>query len=221
LVLLGLVAFSPISIAQGLGSMVGTVSDPSGAVVPAAKVSVIEPATGYSRIAHTNSDGYYVLASLRPTGYTLIAEAPGFRAFKQTGITLLADQTLTVNVSLQLGSTSEVVTVTGNEVQVDTSTATLKQVIEMSRLEGLPMNGRNVATLTLLVPGALPSPSGGSDQGTSKTIPGAVTVSVNGSRQNQTTYLLDGGNNLDEYTNVNQPFPFPDALQEFLSLIHI
>jgi hypothetical protein len=215
LVLLGLLVVCPFSLTQGLGSIVGTVIDPSGAVVPAAKVSVIEPATGYSRLALTNSDGYYVLASLRPTGYVLIAEARGFRAFKQTGITLLADQTLTVNVSLQLGATTELVTVTGNEVQVDTSTATLKQVIEMSRLQGLPLNGRNVASLTLLVPGALPSASGGSDQGTSKTIPGAVTFSVNGSRQNQTTYLLDGGNNLDEYTNVNQPFPFPDALQEF------
>src|SRR5207253_8505743 len=65
------------------------------------------------------------------------------------------------------------------------------------------------------VPGTVVTPDAGADQETTKTIPGALTISGNGSRQNQISYLLDGGNNLDEYTNVNQPFPFPDALQEF------
>jgi len=79
----------------------------------------------------------------------------------------------------------------------------------------LPLNGRNAATLTLLVAGAVNSPNGGADQGATKTFPGAVTFSANGARQNTISYQLDGGNCVDEYTNVNQPFPFPDALQEF------
>src|SRR5438093_12094057 len=77
------------------------------------------------------------------------------------------------------------------------------------------MNGRNAGALTLLVQRTVTKPHAGADQGTRKTIPGALTISANGSRQNQISYMLDGGNNLDEYTNVNQPFPFPDALQQF------
>src|SRR5581483_7329712 len=79
----------------------------------------------------------------------------------------------------------------------------------------VPLNGRNAAQLTLGISGAINSPNGGADQGQTKTFPGAVTPSINGSRQNAVSYMLDGGNNVDEYTNVNAPFPFPDALQEF------
>src|SRR5205809_583158 len=109
-------------------------------------------------------------------------------------------------------------------VQVNTADSTQKQVIEQQRITELPLNGRNAAELTLLVPGAVVLPSvesptgtygGGTNQGVTKTFPGAVVISTNGSRQNQISYQLDGGNNVDEYTNVNQPFPFPDALQEF------
>ena len=207
--------FSAFAHAQGLGSIVGTVSDPSGAVVASAKATATEAGTGFSRTAMTDSQGYYVIPSLRPAQYNLSVEATGFRLANQKGITLLADQTLTVNVMLQLGAQTEIVTVEGGATQADTSTSTLKQVIELSRIEDLPSNGRNAAALTLGVPGAVEAPSGGADQGTTKTYPTAVTISINGSRQNQISYMLDGGNNVDEYTNVNQPFPFPDALQEF------
>ena len=100
-------------------------------------------------------------------------------------------------------------------LQVDTSTSTLGQVVERQRISGLPLNGRNVAQLVLTVPGAVNAPNGGADQGATKTFPSAVTYSANGSRQAQISYQLDGGNYVDEYTNVNQPFPFPDALEEF------
>ena len=138
----------------------------------------------------------------------------GFRSSKQE-VTLLADQALTVNGRLQLGTPTEVVEVTGTELQVDTTTSTLRHVVEQARLTELPLNGRNAATLTLTTTGAVLSPNGGADQGTTKTFPGAVTYAVNGARQNWVSYQLDGGNYVDEYTNVNQPFPNPDALQEF------
>src|SRR5262249_50117876 len=138
---------------------------------------------------------------------------------------VLADQTLTVNLKVQVGSLTEVVTIADTSAQVDTTTATLKQVIEQRRLTELPLNGRNAADLSLLVAGTLNYPTnpanptgtfaGGTLQGATKTFPGAVAIITNGSRQNQVSYQLDGGNNVDEYTNVNQPFPMPDALQEF------
>ena len=155
------------------------------------------------------------MSVMRPAQYKVTVEAPAFRTYSQTGVTLLADQTLSVNAQLVVGQTSETVEVTGQEVQVDTSTSTVRNVVDQQRITELPLNGRNAAELTLTTTGATPSTNGGADQGTTKTFPGAVTISVNGARQNQISYQLDGGNYVDEYTNVNQPFPFPDALQEF------
>jgi len=207
-------AFPRLSHAQGLGSIVGTVTDPSGAAIPSAKITVTQSGTSFSRVAISNADGSYVISSLSPADYFLSAEAKGFSLAKQS-MTLLADQSLTVNVKMQLGMANQVVEVAVDNVQVDTSTSTLSQVIEQQRIAELPLNGRNAATLTLLVAGAVNSPNGGADQGATKTFPGAVTFSANGARQNTISYQLDGGNYVDEYTNVNQPFPFPDALQEF------
>jgi Carboxypeptidase regulatory-like domain/TonB dependent receptor len=214
LVLLGLFFFCPLSFAQGLGSIVGTVADPSGAPVASAQITCTQADTSVTRAATSNSDGYFVIPSLAPAKYIVTVRMSGF-SDEKAEVTLLADQTLTINLKLRLGGTTETVTVTGAELQVDTTTSTLTQVIEQQRLVELPLNGRNAAQLTLLVPGALNSPGGGADQGNTKTFPGAVTIAANGARQNMVSYQLDGGNYLDEYTNVNQPFPFPDALQEF------
>src|SRR6266852_8565484 len=211
--------------AQGFGKIVGNVIDPSGAVIPDAKITVTEAGKGFSRTATTDSSGYYVLDSLRPSQYNLIVEASGFHTFDQKGVTLLADQTLTANVNMQVGAVSESVSVSTAGEQVDTTTSTLKQVIEQRSITELPLNGRNAAELSLLVAGTVSYPTnpanptgtfaGGALQGATKTFPGAVAIVTNGSRQNQVSYQLDGGNNVDEYTNVNQPFPMPDALQEF------
>jgi hypothetical protein len=108
-----------------------------------------------------------------------------------------------------------VVTVEATAQQTDTYTSTIKEVVDSQRMVDLPLNGRNAATLATLVPGAVISPNGGADQGQTKTFPGAVTITTNGSRQDMVAYNLDGIDNVDRYTNVNMPFPFPDALQEF------
>lgn len=213
--LMALVVYSSMSQAQGFGSIVGRITDPSGAAVASAKITVTQEGTGLSRSATSDTEGLFVVPALPPAPYTVVVEALGFSNARQTGVTLLADQTLTVNMTVKLGATTEVMTVSAGDIQVDTSTSTLKQVIEQERITELPLNGRNAAELTLLVPGAVTAPSGGAQQGSTKTFPGAVTISINGARQNQISYQLDGGNNVDEYTNVNQPFPFPDALQEF------
>jgi len=209
-----LALFSAVSFAQGLGSIVGTVSDPSGAILSGAKITATETGTGIARSTVTDAQGYYVIPSVKPADYNITVESQGFRTEKQQ-VSVLADQSLTVNVHLQLGAPTEIVEVTGTDLQVDTTTSTVKQVIEERRMVELPLNGRNAATLTLLVPGVVNSPNGGADQGATKTFPGGVTYSSNGTRQNTIAYNLDGGNYIDEYTNVNQPFPFPDALQEF------
>ncbi|HMJ20448.1 MAG TPA: carboxypeptidase-like regulatory domain-containing protein, partial [Terriglobales bacterium] len=208
LALLGLVVFSTLSSklshAQGLGSIAGTVTDPTGAAIASAQITLTQIGTGFAREATTDAEGYYVVPSLRPTQYTLVIKARGFSDTRQN-VTLLADQTLTVNLTLKVGSGNEIIEVQGNAPQVDTMTSTMRQVVEQARISELPLNGRNAAQLTLLSSGTVTSPNGGADQGFTKTFPGAVTISANGARQNMVSYQLDGGNYVDEYTNVNQP----------------
>src|SRR6266852_6572206 len=174
-----LVAFSLPAWGQGLGTIAGTVNDPSGAAIALANVSVTEVGTGLSRSSVTSQEGHYVLNSLRPAEYILSVEQAGFEKFRQTGIVLVASQSLIINIHMTLGSTSESVTVNANGTQVDTTTPTLKQVIDSSRMVELPLNGRNAAQLTTLVAGAVTAPSNNADQGPAKTFPAAVTVSTN------------------------------------------
>ncbi len=128
---------------------------------------------------------------------------------------LRADAVITVNISLKPGKATETVTVSADSVQIDVTTGTLSQVIGTSQVSDLPLNGRNASALTEEVAGVTFAPGGQADQGNTKTFPSAVTISANGTFVGQTNYMLDGGNNVDEYTNVNEPFPMPDALQEF------
>jgi hypothetical protein len=201
--------------AQGLSTINGSVTDPSGAVIPNAKISAVEVDTTLSREAVSNSDGLYVLNGLRPTRYNILASAPGFRPLTQAGIVLEANDAITINLKLEIGATSETLNVEAAAVQVDTTTATIRQVVDSARMVELPLNGRNAAQLTALVAGAVNAPSNNADQGTTKTFPGAVTVSVNGGRQNNIAFNLDGVHSEDIFSNVNQPLPMPDALQEF------
>jgi hypothetical protein len=209
------IVFANFGFAQERGTILGTVTDPSSAAVPGARVTLTEVATGLSRNAATDGQGGYVVPSLRPTNYSLSVEAQGFQKFVQTGIVLQANQSSTVNIKLELGATTQEVTVAAMTAQVDTSTSTLRQVVDERLVVDLPLNGRNAATLTTLVAGAVAAPSDGVNQSQGITFPAVSIASTNGAVQNQVNYQLDGANNLDNYTNANMPFPFPDALQEF------
>jgi hypothetical protein len=200
---------------QGYGTISGTVTDASGGSVVGAKVIVVDPANAQTRTATTNESGYYVVTSLNPATYTVKVEQRGFREITQSNVVLQASQSLTLNIALTIGTVDEQVTVEAEPIQVDTTTPTLKEVVDKTRMIAIPLNGRNAAMLTTLVSGAVISPSNNADQGNAKTFPAAVPISVNGTRENQTGYWLDGAPNIDFISNINQPFPFPDALQEF------
>ncbi len=210
-----IISFSAVAFGQGFGTIVGTVTDTSGAVAPAAKIKVTDEATGTIRETTTNEQGYYVVPALRPATYTLSIEATGFAPAVRKGVLLQADESITVNQTVSLQQSNQTVEVTGEASQVNTSTSTISDVVDQRRVVDLPLNGRNAASLLLVVAGAIPAPASDVDQGNTKTFPTTVTVSTNGSRQNQVSFRLDGANNNDLYTNANQPFPFPDALQEF------
>ncbi|HVU48526.1 MAG TPA: carboxypeptidase regulatory-like domain-containing protein [Terracidiphilus sp.] len=203
--------------AQGYGTISGAITDPSGALVASATVTATQTQTGRETLVNTNREGIYVFPSLLPTEYSITVAAPGFESYTQMGVVLQANQALTVNISLRVGATTQSVSVTSETPQVDTTTGTLSQVIDVSRVLEMPLNGRNAASLITLVAGVSDATAAGNgvDQGMGKTFPAAVVTTSNGTLPNQSNYLLNGGNNVDEMTNVNGPFPFPDALQEF------
>ncbi len=201
--------------AQGRGSVSGTVTDETGANVPGAAVTITQIDKNLPTKIASDASGVYSFPSLPPATYQLEVTAPGFQSYRQPAVVLQADQSLTINVKLHIGATDTTVNVTAETPQLNLTNGTLNQVIDERRVNDLPLNGRNVAQLTTLVAGSVTAPNDSADQGQTKTFPVAVTISTNGSRANQVNYLLDGGNNLDEYTNVNMPFPMPDSVQEF------
>lgn len=215
---------------QPTGTITGTVSDPSGAAIVGAKVRATNLNTGLSRNTTTANDGGYVFP-LVPVGfYSVTVEAQGFRHFEQRGVEVRTDESASVPVSLQIGSATQSVTVEANAQMVQTQSGALSEVVSKQKIVELPLNGRNAATLILLTPGVADltpgsassvggggnsSFSGCTDTIQSTSYPGAQAISANGARTDMVNYNLDGGSNLDPYTNTNNPFPNPDSLEEF------
>ncbi|HLJ18248.1 MAG TPA: carboxypeptidase regulatory-like domain-containing protein [Bryobacteraceae bacterium] len=201
------------------GAIVGSIQDPGGAVVPNAKVTATASATGLTRETHSGNDGQYVLPLLPVGVYSISVEAGGFERFEQTGIVVTADQNSMVPVALQVGSSTQSVTVAANAQMVETRSGALSQVINERNIIELPLNGRNPAALVLLTPGTLnlgaSNAGGGSGGLQTVAYPGALLISSGGARYNGVNYYLDGGFNEDIYNSINNPFPNPDAVEEF------
>jgi hypothetical protein len=188
------------------------VADSSGGVIPGVTIIALETGTNISRETVSGANGRYQFPSLRPTTYEIRAELAGFRTVRQTNVGLAANQNLTLNITLELGELSETVTVAGEAASVDISSATIAEVVDSKRIVELPLNGRDAARLSTLVAGMVLTQI---DQESGKTIPGALRLSTNGTQSRQASFRLDGTNHTDSYFQQNQPFPFPDALQEF------
>src|ERR1700733_2892873 len=152
---------TPFLFSQGFGSIQGTVTDSSGAVVPSAVVSAVEKKTGITTRATANSSGSYVFPSLPPAEYSLSAAATGFFNAVLEGVVLEADQSATANFTLHAGAVSQTVTVGANATLPDTTTGTLSEVINTASVNELPLNGRNAAQLTTLVAGVVAAPNEG------------------------------------------------------------
>ena len=206
------VALTGPAFAQGQGQINGVITDSSGAVVPGVAVTAVEQQTGLARETISGANGLYTFPALRPTIYEIRAVLTGFRTIRRTGIELLANQNLTVNVTLELGELNETVSVAGDAANVDITTATISEVVDHARIVELPLNGRDAAKLTTLVAGTVISSV---STETGKTIPGALRLSSNGSQALSVSFRLDGTSNTDLYEHENLTFPFPEALQEF------
>lgn len=190
----------------------GTVSDQSGGAIAGAQIQATETERQTLRTAVSDELGGYVLPNLPVGPYRLEVRAAGFKDYIQTGIVLEVGNNVQINIPMQVGSVNETIEVKANAVSVETKDNAVAQVIDQRRINELPLNGRQ-ATQLILISGA--ASYGDSGDTGSKTFYSATRISVAGGQGNGTAYLLDGGDNTDAMSNVNMPFPFPDALQEF------
>ena len=194
----------------------GSVLDSQGAVIPGAKVTLLQVSTNQVRATNADQAGAFLFPLLPVGEYRLTVEQSGFKKYEQTGLRLQVNDNVKVDVRLQVGDISTAVTIEASAVAVETSGASIKEVIDSRRVVDLPLNGRNLADLTLLVPGVAPSGNPNGDAALQQySAPGAKALTVNGSRQNQLKYTLDGGDNTDSLRNSSVSFPFPEAVQEF------
>jgi hypothetical protein len=194
----------------------GRVTDQQGALVPDASVTVTQIATGIVRVAKSNHEGDWEFPSIAVGAYRVAVQKDGFNRVEQNGILLQVNDNRRVDFVLSVGSAATTVSVEATAMAVDVSGAALTGVVDSSSVVDLPLNGRDLAALTFLVPGvqSASGATGGTGDG-AKIAFAARQFSVDGSRQNNLAFTLDGGDNQDTLENLNMPFPFPDAVQEF------
>jgi hypothetical protein len=170
------------------GTISGVVQDPSGAVLPGVAVTITGTATGLARAAVSGEGGRYVVPALPPGVYELRAELAGFAPHVRRGLSLAVNETLALNLTLQIGTLAVEDVVVGTAPLVNTSTSELSYLVGQEAIERLPLNGRNYTDLALLQPGviAYPHRDGGS------VVAHGMGVSVNGQDPRANVYLLDG-----------------------------
>ena len=188
-------------------------TDPSGAVVPGAKVTITNTETGLVRSTVTNGTGSYAARELSIGRYNVRVEAQGFKAYEQTGITLNVNDTVKADAALQVGGIQEVVTVEANAVQIQTSTNEVSQTITDTLVSQLSTNGRNVLQLAALVPGAAASIP---DFDTPMAQTQNRAISYGGQRSDHNNWLINGGEAYDRGGGgILIVSPSQDSLQEF------
>src|SRR5215218_8444111 len=164
---------------QGTGTISGIVTDSQNAIVGGASVQVTQVETGQAFKTQTNERGFYTAPGLAVGSYEVMAELKGFKRAVRSGLTLQVNQNAQVNLVLEVGQITESVQVIGETPLVDTSGATLGQVVENRRIQELPLNGRSALALTMLTPGVVsnagPTNSGFGDRGIQLS-----SISING-----------------------------------------
>lgn len=192
------------------GRIVGTVSDPQGAVLPNAHITVTNVATGIVTKTTSDKDGYYQAPELPIGAYKVKVEHDGFKIF-ETEAFLDINQVQRVDAKLLLGAKNEIVEVTGAAAVVETVNPTMGSTISEMEIHNAPLNGRNALDLALLQPGVIPADNPGNGGASSAT----TAFSISGGRNDSNTIILDGGVDNDLLSNGVVYNPNPDAIQEF------
>ena len=216
--------WSPLLHGQATGSFSGTVSDNAGAVLSGADVKIISQGTGFTREAKTDDSGHYLIPLLPVAFYMIHVDAPGFGAAEQKDVRLQVDEHRELNFTLRPASVNTTVDVNATEVAVETASPSLGQVITAEEVAELPLNGRNFVQLATLTPGTTQSTnpvsfftSAASSEAATR---GAFSLSVGGSREQSTDWLLDGNDNNQLDEGGIGIFSSIDDIQEFKVLTY-
>jgi hypothetical protein len=211
--------FAPMAFSQQItGSIRGTVTDPSGAVVDGATVSAKQSETGLTRATTTDHTGTYLLLDLPVGHYQVQIERSGFRTYVQQGITLNINEAATVSVTLKVGTGSDKIEVNADADLIESTNTTLGTVVSERELLDLPLNGRNFTQLGLLQPGVVPLTPGLAEAGGS--LRATQAYAVNGQRPESNNFLIDGANNFNGVDGGFVLKPPVDAVTEFRILTH-
>ncbi len=199
---------------QDTASITGTVTDPTGAAIPGAQVTLANPEHGINRATTSNATGDYLFAALPIGSYNLTVTATGFKKFEAAGIILRVAQKARVDVAMQVGAAKEEVTVEGTNVaQVETQSSDLGGTVTGKEITQLQLNGRNFTQLITLVPGV--TNQTGQDEA-QVGVNGSVAFSINGGRLEYNNWEMDGGDVLDNGSNSSiNVYPSIDAIAEF------
>lgn len=185
------------------GSIRGTVADQSGALIPDAKITVTNVATGLNRTVASAKDGEFAFLQLPVGDYSVRIEKSGFRIYTANGIHLDVNQVYALNAKIELGAVSEVVNVEANQLQVETSTPQRGDVVDASQILDLPLIGRNWVNLQQLESGVVAASDGRGEYAT------------NGSQTTQNSFLINGTDTNDLPLNTRTVVPSEDAIEEF------
>src|SRR5579884_1946175 len=203
LVLACVLIVAPCFSQGGKATLFGTVLDPAGLPVENAKVEAQNQATGAGYIQHSDSRGEYRLLGLSAGEYVLTVEQPGFRTYRQLGITLRVEDRIILDVTLAVGASAQSLEVRAGAPLLEASTGEVKYNVDETKIASLPLDGRNFIPLVTLSPGvALP---GG----------GSLLPRINGSRPRTNEYLFDGLSALQPEPGQVVLYPVIDAMQEF------
>ena len=196
------------------GSVVGTVSDASGATIAGGRVSIVNGATGERRAVVTDSDGGYRFPNLLPGNYKIEVSQVGFKLYLRDNVTVQVESSVRIDVAMEVGDVTQQIEVSAAAPLLQTENASLSQVVGTRSVQELPLNGRNILNLVNLVPGVVPQ---GSSDGnlTGKNVFAAGNYQIGGGTANQSVTLFDGVPVNITYGNVTALVPVPDAVSEF------
>ena len=196
-------------------TLTGRVTDPNGQALPATTIVVRNLETRVTSKVNTNQDGLYRIANLVPGAYEVAASKEGFKQAVQTNVLLHVQDEVAVNLSLEVGSVNESVTVQSNAVMVETQSSSLGQVIQGNEVEDLPLNGRDYLQLAALAAGSIPVL--GAEDSLASVLSGiqAISVHVAGSRDDANSFLLDGIETRQPWVGNAGILPSVDTIQEF------
>jgi hypothetical protein len=210
-----LVLTAPLAVKaqQYSGTITGTVTDPSGAAIAGAAVTATNTGNNASYSTTTSEQGVYSFAQLPVGVYNIVVKQGSFKEFTTKAVEVHVSTTTEVNVKLELGAASEMISVEASAVQVQTATAEVGEVVEGRQVRELPLNGENFMGLVTLSPGVSPAQSFNSRD---KGLTGGSDFSVNGNPYTNNLFLVDGVNNNDVGSNRTiLVYPSVDAIAEF------